>query len=36
VGKRSRGHPRNRGRDDIRVLDVKNWTKVVIGQIGLA
>jgi hypothetical protein len=33
VGKRSRGYPRNIWWDevlkDIRVLDVKNWTKVV-------
>ena len=35
MGKRSRGHPRNRGRDDIRVLDVKNWTKVVMDRLGL-
>jgi len=32
VGKRSRGNPRNRWRDDIRVLDVKNWTKVVMDR----
>jgi hypothetical protein len=34
VGKRSRVHPRNRWRvevlKDIRVLVVKNWTKVVM------
>jgi len=33
VGKRSRGHPRNRWRDDIRVLGVKNWTKVVMDRL---
>jgi hypothetical protein len=34
MGKRSRGHPRNRLRDEvlknIRVLGVKNWTKMVV------
>jgi len=33
MGKRSKGHPRNRWQDeiqkDIRVLGVKNWTKMV-------
>jgi hypothetical protein len=34
MGRRSRGHPRNRWRDevlkDVRVLGVKNWTKAVM------
>jgi hypothetical protein len=37
MGKRSRGCPRNRWRDsvlnDIRVLAVKNWTKVVTDKL---
>jgi hypothetical protein len=36
VGKRSRGHQRYRWRDevlkDVRVLGVKNWTKVVMDR----
>jgi hypothetical protein len=36
MGKRSRGQPRNRWRDevlkDIRVFGVKNWTKVVVDR----
>jgi hypothetical protein len=36
MGKRSRGHPRNRWWDevlkDIRVFYVKNWTKVVMDR----
>ena len=36
MGKRSRGRPRNRWRDsvlkDIRVLVVKNWSKVVMDK----
>jgi hypothetical protein len=34
MGKRSRGHPKNRSWDDVlkdmRIVDVKNWTKVVM------
>ena len=37
MGKRSRGHPRNRWQDevlqDIRVLGVKNWTNVVMDRL---
>jgi hypothetical protein len=36
MGKRSRGRPRNRWQDeilkDIRVLGVKNWTKLVMDR----
>jgi hypothetical protein len=36
MGKRTKGHPRNRRQDevlkDIRVLGVKNWTKVVMDR----
>jgi hypothetical protein len=37
MGKRSKGHPRNRWQDevlkDIRILGVKNWTKVVMDSL---
>jgi hypothetical protein len=36
MGKRSRGHPRDRWWDevlkDVRVLDAKNWTTVVMDK----